>query len=427
MPEIRAFRGLRYNPASAGDMAGLICPPYDVIPPSMQQELYGSSPYNAIRLELPMEADPYGAAAERLEQWIREGVLQQEGEPALYPCFQTYTGPDGNTRTRKGFFCALRLHEFSEKKVLPHERTLSGPKADRLNLFRRTKANISSIFGLYADERLGADTLIDSFSSAHAPVVDAVFQGVRNRLWKISDPALIEQVCQVLLDRQVFIADGHHRYETGVAYRNERKDADPLHNGTEPYNYILAYLTNIHDEGLLIFPIHRLVRDVEGFDPVLFRSELGKFFDVTELSGREALGDYLDREPSSATYGVVMPGIVLGMTLRGSPAEVLSQPVPPALQKLGVVVLHDLVLGQLLGISLDAMAKQTNLVYVKDDREVFDAVASGTVQAGIVVKATRVGEVLAVSGSGEVMPQKSTYFYPKIMTGLVFHSLDRPA
>lgn len=423
MPEIRPFKGLRYDPETAGDMGGIICPPYDIIPPSMQQELYDSSGYNAVRLELPKEDDPYGAAAERLARWMQEGALMQDDEPALYPYFQTYNDPEGNTYTRKGFFCALRLHEFSEKKVLPHERTLSGPKKDRLNLFKKTRANISSIFGLYADEELQADRAIKEFADNHEPVVDAAFQGVRNRLWKMTDPDIVATVQQVLLDRQVYIADGHHRYETGVNYRNLRAGENPSHTGDEPYNFILIYLANIFDEGLIIFPLHRMVHSLEQFSPEGLIETLSTNFEVKPLGGREDLKLYLEGESSSHVYGVVTSGGVWGMRLKNPPATLLGDSVPSPLLQLSVVVLHELILQRMLGITPEAMRSQANLVYEEGDRKVFDAVENRDIQVGFIVKPTTVQQVRDISQAGEVMPQKSTYFYPKIMTGLVMHRL----
>ncbi|MEE9904201.1 DUF1015 domain-containing protein [Chlorobium sp.] len=424
MPEIQPFRAIRYNPETAGDMSGLICPPYDVIPPAMQKDLYGSSPYNAIRLELPMEVDPYAAAAERLEEWMRADVLMREDVPALYPYSQTFTDHDGNTHTRSGFFAAMRLHEFGERKVLPHERTLSGPKADRLNLFRKTRMNISSIFGLYADAEGVADQLLAGYAEAQEPVADAMFQGIRNRLWRLDDPELVAAVQEALAEKTVYIADGHHRYETGLNYRRERAEANPEHSGSEPYNFILVYLNNIYDKGLVVFPIHRLVHDIGEFDPQRLRAGLEEYFDVTELDDRAALKGYLDASVSSYAYGVVSEDGVLGITLRGEPGVLLDSGIAPALQKLGLVVLHEAVLTRLLGISHEAMALQTNIVYVKEDSAVFDTVLSGKAQVGFVVKPATVEQVLAVSESGGVMPQKSTFFYPKIMTGLVFSPLD---
>ncbi len=424
MPEIVPFKGMLYSPELLANSSGLICPPYDVISPELQQKLYDSSPFNSIRLELPLESDPYAAAAERLAEWLHSGDMQSDPVPAIYPYFQTFEDSEGRSHTRCGFFAAMRLHEFAEKKVLPHEKTLSGPKADRLNLFRKTRTNISSIFGLYADKEQTADTLMKAFADTNEPVVDALFQGVRNRMWRITDPELVSTLQDSLLERTVYIADGHHRYETGVNYRNERAAANPAHTGQEPYNFILAYLANIYDEGLLIFPIHRLVHSLEGFDASLLKERLGEFFTITELPDRAALKAFLDYESSNYVYGVVTSGALFGICLKTDPAPLLDPSRPEALGKLGLVLLHDLVLARLLGISQEAMAKQTNLVYVKDDREVFEAVATGKVQVGFVVKPTTVEQVLAVSETGEVMPQKSTFFYPKIMTGLLFNPLD---
>jgi uncharacterized protein (DUF1015 family) len=423
MPEIIPFKGILYNPELLKNASGLICPPYDVISPELQQQLYDSSPFNSIRLELPLEADPYDAAAERLGDWLQEGELLNDPVPAIYPYFQTFEDSEGELHTRIGFFSAMRLHEFAEKKVLPHEKTLSGPKADRLNLFRKTKTNISAIFGLYADEGKIADRLLRSFADSHEPVVDALFQGVRNRMWRITDPALIGQIQQSILQRTVYIADGHHRYETGVNYRNERAAANPSHSGHEPYNFILTFLANIYDEGLLIFPIHRLVHSLDRFNAGELMLRLEEYFTVTEMHDRQALKVYLEQQSSSYVYGVVTSGKVLGICLKTDPSPLLDPSRPEALQRLGLVLLHDLVLGRLLGITQEAMAKQSNLIYVKDDKEVFEAVSSGRVQVGFVVKPTTVEQVLAVSETGEVMPQKSTFFYPKLMTGLLFNPL----
>ncbi len=427
MPEIVPFKGIVYGPGVIRDAARLICPPYDAISPRLQQELYDASPYNAVRMELPLESDPYLAASQRLQEWLGSGVLQEDPEPAIYPCAQTYRDDNGIEHTRCGFYAALRLYDFSERQVLPHERTLSGPKADRLNMFRKTGANLSSIFGLYEDASMAADKAISSAVSAREPLLDVEFQGVRNRLWRIVDPELVAQVQAVLADRRVFIADGHHRYETGVAYRDECAASNPSHTGSEPYNYILAFLVNIHDEGLLVQPIHRLVRGLEGFRPETFIAQLDRYFTVWELPGARALEEFLAECPKCISYGIVLPGLTLGISLDSKPESVLSVPVPGALQRLGVVVLHDLIFGQILGITAEATAKESNLTYVKGRREVFDAVASGSAQFGVVMNPTAVDQVIEVAASGEVMPQKSTWFYPKVMTGLVFRSLGVPA
>jgi len=418
------FRALHYKQETMNHAEKVLCPPYDVISPARQQELYELSPCNAVRLELPLESDPYQAAMERLLEWSRIGELVRDAEPAIYPYMQTFEDAEGAVYNRTGFFCAMRLHDFVERKVLPHEKTLSGPKADRLNLFRKTKTNISPVFGIYADPDKAADRQIAAFASSNPPLIDAVFQDVRNRMWKITDKEIVEKVRAGLQHRTVFIADGHHRYETGLNYRNERAAMNPAHTGNEAYNFILACLANMHDEGLIIFPIHRLLHSLEQFDALAFRRQLEQYFVVTELPHREALKRYLADEPSIYAYGVVTREYMLGIVLKGSPEELLDHATPDSLRKLGLVALHEIVLGRLLGITPEAMAKQSNIKYIKDEAELYAAVENGAAQAGIVVKPTTVQQVVAVSESGEVMPQKSTFFYPKIMTGLVFNPLD---
>jgi uncharacterized protein (DUF1015 family) len=427
MPEIVPFKGILYNPGITSDAARLICPPYDAISPSLQQELYEASAYNAVRMELPMEADPYASSAERLQEWLSSGILEEDAVPALYPYVQTFVDERGVEHTRKGFFAALRLYDFQEQQVLPHERTLSGPKADRLNMFRKTRANLSSIFGLYADESKRTDTAMLDFCRSSEPLFDEVFQGVRNKLWRLTEASLVREFQSMLAAQKVYIADGHHRYETGVAYRNERAAANPDHTGNEPYNFILAYLTNIYDDGLLILPIHRLVHGLQLFDREQFIAKLDRFFTVWELPGRKALDDFLEQCPACLSFGIVLPGLMLGITLDCNPEEALSGTVPEVMRQLGVVLLHDLLFGQILGITDEATRKESHLVYVKNGNEVFDAVASGSAQIGVMMKPTGVSQVMAVAAAGEVMPQKSTWFYPKVMTGMVFRSLEQDA
>ena len=427
MPEIKPFSGVLYHPELLKQAEKLICPPYDIISSAQQQSLYHRSPLNAIRLELPLEENPYGTAAARLTEWLQSGELQHDSEPAIYPYFQTFEDLEGKSHVRHGFFTAMRLHEFSENKVLRHEKTLSAPKADRLNLFRATRTNISPIYGLYADEHRTLDQLMVAYSETHEPLLDANVQGIRNRLWRITDPTLLEQFRQTLLNRQVYIADGHHRYDTGVTYRNERMAANPTHNGNEPYNFIFTCLTNIYDEGLIVFPLHRVLHSVADFNAERLKGQLAEFFTITDLNSQDELKAYLAASTSSFSYGVVTSGALYGMTLKGEAAPLLDAQCahcPEAVAQLGVVVLHEVIFHKLLGISHEALEAQRNLLYVTDVNEVFHAVACRTAQAGFVVKPTTVQQVLDVSESGEVMPQKSTFFYPKLMTGLLFNPLD---
>ncbi len=423
MPEITAFHGITYNPAFISRFDDVLCPPYDVIPPDMQDNLYAKSEFNAVRLELPKEENKYDAAAERLNTWLSTGVLQQDSQAAIYPYHQTFTTKDGKTYTRKGFIARCRLYEFDKGVVLPHEKTLSGPKKDRLQLFIKTGANISPIFGLYADKEKLADQILDDFTSAHAPFIDVIdYQDVRNCVWRCTDAAVIEQVTAALRDKQIFIADGHHRYETALNYRNLRMAENPNHTGNEPYNFIMMFITNMFDEGLVVFPTHRLVHGLANFDLHDLLEHLSSYFNIQELTEKEQLQQFLVLHPHSA-FGLVAKDKVFGIHLASDLDKAIPEPMPKELKSLDVVLLHHLIIGKMLGISPDAQSLQTNLNYSKDVDEVFEKVQCGEAQLGFVMNPTSIQEVEAVSKIGEVLPQKSTFFYPKVLTGVVINRI----
>lgn len=423
MAEIAAFKGITYNPRRISSFEDVLCPPYDVISDEMQAELYRKSEYNAVRLELPREENRYEAAALRLNQWLESGVLVQDSEEAIYPYHQAFSTKDGKIYTRKGFIARCRLYEFSEGVVLPHEKTLSGPKKDRLQLFVKTQANISPIFGLYSDAQKDADAVLSAFTASHEPFIDAIdYQQARNRVWRCTDAAVIEQVATVLRHKQIFIADGHHRYETAINYRNLRRTENPHHSGSEAYNFIMIFLTNMFDEGLVVFPTHRLVHSVPHLNVAELLQRLQAFFYIVPLADKPSLKTFLATHPHHA-FGLVTQDQIFGLSLTCDLHTAIPEAMPDALKSLDVTLLHHLVIGKLLGISAEAQAKQTNLQYSKDFEEVFEQVQHGKAQLGFVMNPTSVAEVEAVSKIGEVMPQKSTFFYPKILTGTVIYRL----
>ncbi|MFQ3597411.1 MAG: DUF1015 domain-containing protein [Chloroherpetonaceae bacterium] len=423
MPEITAFHGITYNPANISRFDDVLCPPYDVIAPDMQCNLYAKSEFNAVRLELPKEENKYDAAAERLNTWLSTGVLQQDSHEAIYPYHQTFTTKEGKTYTRKGFIARCRLYEFDKGVVLPHEKTLSGPKKDRLQLFIKTGANISPIFGLYGDKEKLADKALDDFTAKHAPFIDAIdYQQTRNLVWRCTDKDIIEHVQSTLHNKQLFIADGHHRYETAINYRNLRMAENPNHTGNEPYNFIMMFITNMFDEGLVIFPTHRLVYGLERFELDGLLDNLKAYFGVQELSEKKKLKEFLALHSHSA-FGLVAKDKIFGIYLASDLDKAIPEAMPKELKSLDVVLLHQLIIGKMLGISEEAQASQTNLNYSKDFDEVFDKVQNGEAQLGFVMNPTSVQEVEAVSRIGEVMPQKSTFFYPKVLTGVVFNRI----
>lgn len=423
MPEIAAFRGITYNPEKISASDDVLCPPYDVIAPELQEQLYAKSEFNAVRLELPKEENKYDVAAERLQLWLEQGILREDNEEAIYPYHQTFTTKEGKVYTRKGFIARCRLYEFEKGVVLPHEKTLTGPKKDRLQLFIKTKANISPIFGLYSDKERHADRALEQFTQSTAPFIDAMdYQNARNQVWRCTDRTIIEQVYSTLKDKQMFIADGHHRYETAIHYRNLQIENNPHHTGHEAYNFIMVYMTNMSDEGLIVFPTHRLLHSLEKFNFEELVEKLRSFFGVQELSNKQKLKEFLACHPHGA-FGVVAKQKILGIHLACDLDKAIPEQMPRELKALDVTLLHHLVIGKMLGVSLEAQALQTNLNYSKDIDEVFEAVQSGQAQLGFVMNPTSISEVEAVAKIGELMPQKSTFFFPKVLTGAVMYRL----
>lgn len=423
MPEIAAFKGIVYNPAKIANVADALCPPYDVIPPEMQEALYAKSEFNAVRLELPKEENKYEAAAERLNAWLASGILRQDEREAIYPYHQTFATKDGKTFTRKGFIARCRLYEFDKGVVLPHEKTLSGPKKDRLQLFVKTAANISPIFGLYADEAKTADQALERFTASRAPFIDAMdYQNARNQVWRCDDEETIAVVKAALRDKQMFIADGHHRYETALNYRNLRMSENPHHDGDEPYNFIMTFIANIYDEGLIVLPTHRLVHSLATFDLQAFLEKLKAYFAIETLSDKSALKAFLAQN-SRGAFGLVAKDGIFGIRLAVPIEQAIPESMPKELKSLDVTLLHHLIIGKTLGVSAEAQAAQTNLNYSKDFDEAFEAAQKGAAQLSVMMNPTTVEEVAAVSKIGEAMPQKSTYFFPKVLTGAVIYRL----
>ena len=395
MAEIAPFAGLRYDPTKVGDVGDVMAPPYDVIAPSEQAALYDRSPHNVVRLILARDADRAEVAARTLRSWVDTGVLAPDDEPAVYLYSQRFTLPDGRTRRRDGVICRLRLEDFSSGVVRPHERTFPGPKADRLALIRATGASLSPIFGLYA--RPG-EPLRDLLAPSTDPAVDVEdAAGTGHTLWRITGAAAIDRLRSSLAAETIFIADGHHRYETGLAYRDECSG-----RGDTPW--IMACLVNMEEEGLVVLPTHRLVEPSCVLDHGALAAGLGGRFDV------EALG--LNGTRPTGVIDVVLPEHRLRLRPTRETRAAMAG-VPEAIRSLDVAVLHEALLGP-LGIGAD------RLTFTHDDAEAVAAVGSGRAGAAFLVNPPSMAAVRAVCLSGEVMPEKSTYFFPKLADGLVF-------
>jgi uncharacterized protein (DUF1015 family) len=426
MAEIAAFRGILYSP-EAGPAGKLLAPPYDVISPSERAQLAALDPHNCVRLILPEgEGDEkYAHAAADLRAWLASGTLVRDREPALYRYHQTFTA-EGRTATRTGFICRIRLHRFSEGVVLPHERTLAGPKADRLKLKRATRAHLSQVFGLYPDPERKSDEPFAHLIQT-PPLLDAVTSdGVHQQLWRLTDAAMQQKVAALLADKKVYIADGHHRYETMLALRDELR-AESGNNPRSSIEYGTIFLANMDDPGLLVFPTHRVVHGLKDFDRAAVLGKAREFFEVEEaaVSDAPSLRAKLAQKGLSApSFAMVAGDRIAYLSLRKDVdlERVPSLRGPAVVRTLDVTLLHALLIEGILGIDREAQAAQTNLRYLKDTGAALSEAKSA--QAVFVMNPTKVHEVKAVADAGEVMPQKSTFFYPKLASGLVLNPLD---
>lgn len=432
MAEVRPFAGLRYDPAVVGDLARVVCPPYDVIPVEAQREYYQRSPYNVIRLELPLSepseapAEKYRRAGRTFREWLRAGVLKPEARPALYVYDQEFT-LYGRTLRRRGLIVALRLEEWSRGIVLPHEATHAKPKADRLALMRACAANLSPLFALYDDphgdvaEQLARPT-------ASPPAVELCDEhGDRHALWVVSTPTVVAAVATALGERVIYMADGHHRYETALAYRDEQ----PQHGGSgdEAYRFVLTVLTAVEDPGLVILPTHRVVRGVDPARLAALHEALAHWFTIELLPDDEAAqrAALAEAGRDAPAFGLYAPALgddcVRLLRLRDRTAAEASMPRDrsAAWRQLDVSIAHALLLEQALGLAPEMIEEQ--VTYTRDATEALCLVRQGQGQVALLLNPTRVAQVCAVARARDRMPQKSTYFYPKVLTGLVIHHL----
>ncbi len=424
MAAIKPFRGIRYNQLKV-NIANVVAPPYDVISPEQQNGFYAKDPFNVIRLILGREEDRYSSAAATYAEWQVNDVLLRDLNPAIYPLVQTFNTTEGKEIQRKGFIALCRLEEFEKKIVLPHEKTLSKAKEDRFKLFKATKSNFSQVFSLYSDSEKKIDQYLDPIHSTY-PVIDVEFDNVRNQLWQASDTSIIENIAAQMESKQVLIADGHHRYETGLAYRDLMRSQNPNHTGNELYNYIMMFFTNLDDEGLLIFPTHRVAHSLPKFNGSEFVATLQQHFNVQIFPTPQMMMNALKQLPKFA-YGFVSQHsprfFVASLKDESSLSSLVTENLPSEVKELDVVLLHNYILGTMLGISQEAQEKKLNIHYIQKVHECVEEVASGASQIAFFVNPTKIEQVRAVSKSGNTMPQKSTFFYPKLISGLVLNKM----
>jgi uncharacterized protein (DUF1015 family) len=433
MPDVSPFRAVRYDVARVGELSHLVAPPYDVVDATLQDRFYEASPYNVIRLELNRDepgdtsaSGRYTRAARFLKDWLRQGVLREDEHPALYVYHQTFV-VEGKTHTRKGFFARVRLEPFGQGKIYPHEQTLSGPKADRLALYHATGFNLSPIFGLYPDVDLEVQRAVESGLRDRTPLVATDHLGVLNRLWVVTDQETHTIVTGLLAARPVFIADGHHRYETGLKYRDEQIASGQFIGHDDPCNFCLMMLVAMNDPGLLILPTHRLVSGFPGLTSATLAERLQPEFELRSTgageSGARAAWAAIEESGDQETlgFGTVADGQWLLARLRSDACmDRLASNQSADWRSLGVSVLHVLVLKELLG-----ELGQPSCRYVHSMNEVVADVASDGCDLACLVPPARMNDVESIASNLETMPPKSTYFYPKLLTGLALNPIRR--
>ncbi|HEY3302145.1 MAG TPA: DUF1015 domain-containing protein [Candidatus Binatia bacterium] len=431
MAKIASFKGILYNQKKIANPSRVVAPPYDVITPEEQEKLYSRSPYNIVRLILSREPEPYESAARLFDEWQREGILTRDEKPAIYFLTQSYAYK--GEKERKGFMAVTRIEDFSSGAIRPHEATLAAPKEDRLRLMLACNANLSPIFALYNEPRQMINRLLaEHVQGKPADVEVKEDKGGSCRLWRITDAELIRMAEREMEPQPLLIADGHHRYEAAMNYRERMRQQTPNFNGREAFNYVMMVFANMKDEGVTILPTHRLVRS---FAPIGFREleeSLMRYFYIEPYpknpegqrsflralqSGRKKhrlIGAAFKRDPRYLILRLKNKRFM--QRLAGD----LSAP----LQELDVSVLHRLILDHILGIKPEDQVKEGAITYSQDEEKVLQMLDKEDYMAAFILNPTQPEEILAVTAAGEKMPQKTTYFYPKLIDGLVMNRLD---
>jgi len=410
---VKPFRGTRYN-LEKTLLKQVIAPPYDVIDSAMREALIGKSPYNIVQIDLPVGGDDrYQKAGETYYNWKENKVLIKDPAPSYYIYEQEYDY-DGKAYIRTGFVGILKLEEFGVGKVFPHEKTLPGPKQDRFELMKETNANLSQIFGLYLD---GENRLERIFSQAkkNIPSASAVdIYGVKNSIWIVDDLEMIEKISSFMQDKAIYIADGHHRYETAINFRNYMREQNPTSTGEEGYEYVMMMFVNFYDEGLKIFPTHRVVDILEHFNKDEFINEIEKIFNVTKIS-EDKKKKFLDVS-GEVRMLMILDGDIYGLRVKDSVIDRFD----PIYRRIDPYILQEAVLKNILGFTDEKLLKKQGIYFVQTDEEISELLSDSR-RIAFILKGIDIDVVREISENGKVMPQKSTYFYPKLQTGLVMY------
>lgn len=442
MPEIAPFKGLLYNQKLITNMAEVITPPFDVISPEEQEMYHNRHPKNIIRLILGQSKPGdnehnnwYTRAANTLELWQREGILLLDPTPTFYDYEISYQEQTNVARTRQGFICLVRLEDFSHGSVLPHERTYEVTKSERLRLMSACKANLSQVFALYSDpDRIVSQSLRQG--REEGAVLDfRDSSGIHHRMWRVTQAEVIQSVTATMKDKVLFIADGHHRYETALNYQKLMQEKHPERGKRASFNFVLMYLADMNQEGLSIYPTHRMFVDLPQFQMAAFLARAADYFEVVRFpfdgsSRKQALEEFLNSLHSAGdrhfigVYESQAGQFVLLKLREDVNHEFWRSHMQPPLQKLDVVVLTELILKGLLNVEEGTLNDETRIKYRHDAYEAIEQVDRGLFHVAFLINHTRIEQLQEVANSRLIMPHKSTYFYPKVIDGSVLNLLD---
>ncbi len=419
MSIVKPFKGVKYNLENVL-LKQVIAPPYDVISPEMRENLIQRSPYNVVQIDLPVGGDDrYDNAGEQYRNWVKEGILVKEEQPTFYLYEQVYEFGE-KQYVRSGFIGALKLSEFGKGKVFPHERTLSGPKQDRYELMKASKANFSQIFGLYQDGENLLDTVFNEIKKT-MPAASAVDdENIKHSVWLINKPENIEYIQNFMKDKSIYIADGHHRYETAIRYRDTMRMLNgDTSDDLKPYDYVMMMFINFQDKGLKVFPTHRVIDVDENFKDSVILDGLKSSFDYVKLNDKDDINIFMN-DTANQTGCWVFKGMQgnYGMKIINEAVEGLH----PVYRKVDTYLLEDLVLKSHLGFSEEKLLAKDGIHFMQTFDEISNYMQNNP-SIAFILHAEDMETIREVSESGLVMPQKSTYFYPKLATGLIFNDL----
>ncbi len=442
MAIVAPFRGLTYNFNRFGDLSSLVAPPYDVISPEEQKYFYQAHPNNVIRLILGKKKtgdsdwdNRYTRSADFMKRWESEDILVRSKHPAIYLTSHTYDpGDGGGKRVRWGFIALVRIEDEGSRVILPHEMTFSAHRDDRLKLMRACSAQLSQVFGLY-DDSAGILNRLKAVSGSPPRVSFELKDGTGHMMWIIEDKSVFKMVAEGMRDKALLIADGHHRYETSRNFRNIMRARHGRGRGNRSYEYLMMYLSDMNDKGLTILPSHRLIKRCNGFRPSTFLKKASQWFEVAELpvsgpKGRDRCNDLkgamAEKGENSSVLGFYYHGgdRYYLLSLRTGAMDETGEKLHPSLRKLDVLVLSGLILQKSLGFTKEDQDDDRNFHYNSDMADAISLVKSGEYKMAFFLNPTKMEHIKEVASNSLIMPRKSTYFYPKVLTGLVFNKID---